>query len=101
VLALLAGLGKDAKSGVTAAEAATISSSDCSRFSLIDADACSEMPLTLLRPECPRHAALCSHRNGYHPRPVNGYPIVNWLSRVPSLNPSGRGVTMKARDETG
>ena len=32
MLALLAGLGKDAKSGVTAAEAAAVSSSDCSRF---------------------------------------------------------------------
>jgi hypothetical protein len=31
VLALLAGLGQDAKSGVTAAEAAAISSSDVSR----------------------------------------------------------------------
>jgi hypothetical protein len=32
VLALLDGLGQDAKSGVAADEAAAISSSDCSRF---------------------------------------------------------------------
>ena len=37
-----------------------------------DTDASSEPPLTLLRPDGPSDAARCSHRNGCHPRPVNG-----------------------------
>src|SRR5262245_9053618 len=37
------------------------------------ADVSSEMPLTLLRPDCPGDTAPCSHLNGCHPRPVNGY----------------------------
>ena len=40
------------------------------------ADAFSGMPLTLLRPDCPKDATSCSHLNGCHPRPVNGYQFV-------------------------
>jgi hypothetical protein len=36
------------------------------------ADAFSGMPLTLLQPDCPNHAAPCSYLNGCHRRPVDG-----------------------------
>ena len=44
------------------------------------------MALTLLRPDRPNDAAPCSHLNGCHPRPVNGYmqTLLQLLNQFPN-----------------
>src|SRR5262249_175218 len=56
-----------------AAQGAGVAFTVCSARRAGNADASSEMPLTLLQPDRSSDAAPCSCLNGCHPRPVNAY----------------------------